>query len=219
MKSFFITGTDTDCGKTYVTCQLIDHLKHAGRHCLAIKPIASGCRELDGQMVSDDVIHLQKHNAAPQHEINGWRFAPPVSPHIAAQQTGVSISASDIATFCLQEKYRAFDHLLIEGAGGLLVPLNHEETWLDFLKLTKIPTILVVGMKLGCINHALLTDAVLQHENLHCIGWIANCLQDNMLALSENIATLSQKMTVPLLATVSFQGKLIPNRFADALFM
>ncbi|WED44297.1 dethiobiotin synthase [Legionella cardiaca] len=209
MKSFFITGTDTNCGKTYVTCQLLDYLKQSKKRSLAIKPIASGCIEDNGQLINEDISSLEKHNSNSRYPINGWKFPSPISPHLAAKEVNAYVSAKEIAAFCQNEQYKTLEYLLIEGAGGLLVPLNDEETWLDFLKLLNTPIILIVGMKLGCINHALLTASVLQHHKLHCIGWIANCVDREMLALSDNIATLSQKMPMPLLATVPFEGKLV----------
>ncbi|KTC86807.1 dethiobiotin synthase [Legionella brunensis] len=211
MKPFFITGTDTDCGKTYVTCQLLDYLKNFEKKILAIKPVASGCIEINGQLLSEDVNHLQQYNLNSDYTVNCWQFRSPISPHLAAKEEGCSLSVKEIAAFCQHEQYKNLDCLLIEGAGGLLVPLNEEETWLDFLRLTRIPTILVVGMKLGCINHALLTASVLQNHKIPYVGWVANCLDKNMLVLNENITTLSQKMPMPLLATVPFQGKLIPH--------
>ncbi|MDI9818801.1 MULTISPECIES: dethiobiotin synthase [unclassified Legionella] len=208
MRRFFITGTDTDCGKTYVTCQLLEFLISHDNDALAIKPVASGCFERDGQWQNEDLIHLQKYNVHSRYSINGWQFPSPVSPHLAAKETGYKLSIKEIAAFCQKEEFDNLDYLLIEGAGGLLVPLNEQETWLDFLQLTQIPVILVVGMRLGCINHALLTDVVLQINHIPCAGWIANCLDPNMLALADNIATLKQKLHMPLLATIPHQGAL-----------
>ncbi|ASQ45917.1 dethiobiotin synthase [Legionella clemsonensis] len=215
MSAFFITGTDTNCGKTYVTCQILDYLKQLGKKGMAIKPLASGCIEKNGQLINEDVLRLQQYNTHLNYPVNNWQFRLPISPHLAAQAENAELSAREIATFCQQDYYKTLDFLFIEGAGGLLVPLNDEETWLDFLKITEIPVILVVGMKLGCINHALLTTSILQAHKIPFSGWIANCLDKNMLALSENIATLSDKISVPLLATIPFQGKLIPHFFTQ----
>lgn len=208
MKPFFITGTDTDCGKTYVSCQILDYLTQKPQKALALKPVASGCLEKNGQLYSDDVLNLQEHNQDKSRQINRWLFAPPISPHLAAKQLGIEIRAKDIAQFCLREEFENLDYLLIEGAGGLLAPLNDEETWFDFLRLTQMPVIVVVGMKLGCINHALLTDAFLQARQIACTGWIANCLDKDMLVLAENIETLRSKMHCPLLATIPYGGKI-----------
>jgi len=206
MTRFFITGTDTDCGKTYVTCQLLDYLQQRGKTALAIKPIASGATRQNGQWQSEDVLRLQQHNPRQKAAINAWLYPDPISPHLAAQKQGDRLSARAIADFCLREPFRQYDYLLVEGAGGLMVPLNEHETWLDVLGLTSMPVILVVGMRLGCINHALLTDAVLHEKNIACLGWIANCLDDNMLALEDNIDTLTSRMAMPLLGRVNRDG-------------
>ena len=209
MKRYFIVGTDTDCGKTYVTCQLITQLKAQNKRCLAIKPVASGCHELaDGQLISDDVQRLEQANGLFDETLCAWPFKPPIAPHLAAQAAGVRLSAQAITQFCMSDKFSTFDHLLIEGAGGLMVPLNEKETWLDFLILSQIPVILVVGMRLGCINHALLTAMVLDAHQIHCEGWIANCLAEDMLMLDSTIETIATKLHFPLLATIPYGGNI-----------
>lgn len=204
MKRYFITGTDTDCGKTYVTKTLLNFYPQS----IAIKPIASGCYEVDGQLVSSDAEHIQKKCSLSLDQINPWRFKSPISPHIAAKEQGINLSASDIADYCLNLELEGNDILFIEGAGGLLVPLNETETWIDFLKLTEIPVLLVVGMKLGCINHALLTGIALKSNKIKCIGWIANCIDPKMNALSENITTLTSKLEFPLLSIIPYLGQI-----------
>lgn len=204
MKRYFITGTDTDCGKTYVTTCLKNYFLSAA----AIKPIASGCMELENQLVSNDALHLQKNSSLELNVINPWRLKQPVSPHIAAEREGIQLRASEIADYCLNLQLNDIKKLFIEGAGGLMVPLNNNETWIDVLTLSRIPVILVVGMKLGCINHALLTEAVLNANKIHCVGWIANCIDPDMHELAANISTLTQKLISPLLATVPFGSDL-----------
>lgn len=206
MKRYFITGTDTDCGKTYVTACLTRSVPHA----VALKPIASGCMEIENQLVSSDAQYLQQGSSISLDRINPWRYKLPVSPHIAAQNEGQSLSIREVADYCLNFQLEGKEHVFIEGAGGLMVPLNDQETWIDFLHYSKIPVILVVGMRLGCINHALLTTTVLASKNIDCLGWIANCLDPQMQALSANITTLTQMIDAPLLATVPFEGELIP---------
>ncbi|MFT4058295.1 MAG: dethiobiotin synthase [Legionella sp.] len=200
MRRYFITGTDTDCGKTYITASLVSSLVNAA----AIKPIASGCIEKEGQLISSDVYQLQKATHLDKEIINPWLFKSPVSPHIAAVEEGVLLSAAEIADYCLNVQLPGIEYLFIEGAGGLMVPLNNDETWIDFLKIAKLPVILVVGMKLGCLNHTLLTESVLQAHNIFCHGWIANCIDAEMLALSANIETLQRKLRAPLLAIVPY---------------
>jgi dethiobiotin synthetase len=195
MNRYFVTGTDTDCGKTYVTTQLVNYFPHAA----AIKPIASGCMEIDGELISSDAQQLQQKTGLPLEVINPWRFKKPIAPHLAAKEEGINLSAQEIADYCLNLQLPGVQQLFIEGAGGLMVPLNEKETWIDFLKISQIPVILVVGMKLGCINHALLTEAALQAHDIPCTGWIANCLDSEMSALSANIDTLKNRLKAPLI--------------------
>lgn len=202
MKRYFITGTDTDCGKTYVTTALLNYFKHS----IAIKPVATGCYEMNNQLVNEDALEINKACGLGIEKITPWRFRSPVSPHIAAAEEGVYLSISDIVSYCMNLKCSQSDRLFIEGAGGLMVPLNTHETWLDFLKISNIPVIFVVGMKLGCINHALLTETVLKLHQISCIGWIANCKDADMQSLTENIETLVEKLTFPLLTVIHQHG-------------
>lgn len=208
MRRFFITGTDTDCGKTYVTGQLLDYCAHS----LAIKPVASGVGE-----GASDAAYLQRSACFSLSDLNPWQFTLAVSPHIAARREQVSLQIDTIADFCLQFQAEGIKTLFIEGAGGLMVPLNDRETWVDFLKYTKIPVLLVVGMQLGCINHALLTATALLAHNLDCVGWIANSVDPDMLVLDENIETLQRLLPFPLLATVPFGGTLSPTLSRDGV--
>lgn len=213
MKRYFITGTDTDCGKTYVTCKLLEFFNENQKYALALKPIASGY-DLLQKKENLDLIHLQKNNNlfvknyTNKYQINKWLFPEPISPHLAASLAGIELSLEELAAWCLNYQFEG-EYLLIEGAGGLLVPLNANKSWLDFLKLTELPIILVVSLRLGCLNHALLTDYVLKTQQTNYVGWVANCMDPEMLYLKENIETLIKKMHAPLLAKMPFNGKLM----------
>ncbi|MDP3269599.1 MAG: dethiobiotin synthase [Legionella sp.] len=202
MKRYFITGTDTDCGKTYATTELLHYFAHSA----AIKPIASGCSTVDGHLINSDALSLQQLQDLTMDVINPWRFNAAVSPHLAANLEGRSLNVSDVVNYCLNLNLPRVKRLFIEGAGGLMVPLNDQETWMDFLRSSRIPVILVVGMRLGCINHALLTDAVLKMNQIECVGWIANCHDPEMMLLDENIITLKNHLKIPLLATIPYMG-------------
>lgn len=204
MKRYFITGTDTDCGKTYVTSELLHYFAQSA----AIKPIASGCSTVDGHLINSDALNLQQLQDLTMDVINPWRFKAAVSPHLAANLEGSSVNVSEVVNYCLNLNLPRVKRLFIEGAGGLMVPLNDQETWIDFLRMARIPVILVVGMRLGCINHALLTDAVLKMNQIESIGWIANCLDPEMMLLDENITTLKNHLKMPLLATIPYRGSL-----------
>lgn len=219
VKTFFITGTDTGCGKTYLTCQLLDYLHSLGHSALALKPVACGLIQQDGIWVSEDVLLLEQHNQNAPDSICRWLLKEPVSPNFAAAHERKTLSIKDIADFCSASHFPELDYLLIEGAGGLMVPLNKQETWLDFLRLTAMPVILVVGMRLGCLNHALLTATVLKEHDVTCAGWVANCLDNHMLALEDNIAWLSQTLNYPQLARVGYQASLSSQSFQTECFI
>lgn len=206
-KYCFITGTDTDSGKTYVVSQLLKAFCRQEVNTIALKPLASGCMMQNGVLISPDANCFQSCYPT-ELEISGWKFEEPIAPHLAAQEAGQCISASAIHQFCLQSTFQTYDYCLVEGAGGLMVPLNDTQTWIDFITLTQFPVILVVGMQLGCINHALLTAEVIRKYQLPCLGWIANFLQPTMLRQSENLATLKKRMPISYLGDVPYQSDL-----------
>ena len=169
---------------------------------LGIKPVATGCDIRDGVLSSEDVRALSKQNPPSNFSINPWKYHLPVSPHLA----DFKVSAQDIVEFSYQKSFSTLDVLLIETAGGLMAPINDTETWIDFLTLSRLPVIFVVGMRLGCLNHAMLTEQVLRSHGIHCAGWVANCIQPDMLKREENIHTLHSRLKSPWLTTVSYQG-------------
>lgn len=205
MKSFFITGTDTNCGKTYVMCKLLAYLTKKNFKAMGLKPVATGCFLKEGNLYNEDELQIQAANP-DMNPVSFMKFSPPISPHLAARAANQPIILKDIAEFCKKKHQESLDYLLIEGAGGLMAPLNERETWLDFIHLTNIPIILVVGVRLGCLNHALLTTAVIENQNLPFAGWVANCLDPDMLALEENIQTLKDKISQPFIARIPYQG-------------
>lgn len=218
IKTYFITGTDTDCGKTYATVALLQHLRRQNKIARAMKPVASGCYYEQGKWVNADVEQLTEANGTHLADICRWTFRSPVSPNLAAAEEGVAIHVAEIKAFYRDYPKSDLDYLLIEGAGGLLVPLNEQETWMDFLVQTRVPVILVVGMRLGCMNHALLTAYALEKQHIPCCGWIANFLDPTMLAQTENLHTLQQWLRCPLLGTISYQGSFVQNRgYCDTL--
>ncbi|MCA0403094.1 MAG: dethiobiotin synthase [Proteobacteria bacterium] len=206
MTKFFITGTDTDCGKTYVTCNLLDYFLTNQQKVLAIKPIVSGAIEDETGSYWQDLKNLEEHNPTFNEPINLFKFKAPVSPHLAAKSEEMEISLKELINFCNRGEFKGFEHLLIEGAGGVLVPINDKDTWLDFLKQSQFEVIIVVAIRLGCINHALLTESVLNSAGIKVKGWIANCIEPNMLMLNENIETLTKKMVSPMIAKIPYKG-------------
>ncbi len=202
-QKLFIVGTDTDCGKTQVTCELIKHAQRQHQTVVGLKPIASGSLE--------DAHRIQAVTPTPLplSRITPWFFQEPISPHLAAQHEGREIILDEVVAYCMDASWQAYEKVLIEGAGGLLVPLNANDTWVDFLKQTQIPVLLVVGMRLGCLNHAQLTAQVLAYHGIDCIGWIANVLDPGLLFLDENIQTLQKKLNIPYGGCVPHQGELL----------
>lgn len=206
MQQYFIAGTDTDVGKTYVTQKLLLAANAVGLSTLGYKPIAAGCEKQGGQWVNDDAIKLQTASSikVPLQEINPIAFPPPVAPHIAAAEQNIVISAEAVAVGLQQLQTYRPDVLLMEGAGGWRLPINRSEFLSDVVKKLELPVIVVVGMRLGCINHALLTIEAIKRDKLPIKGWIANRIDHEMLRYQENLTTLKQRISEPLLAEVPF---------------
>lgn len=203
-KIFSIVGTDTDIGKTYATCQLLHYLTKQAFTAAALKPIASGLLDTG---CNQDVLHLAKASSYPltHAQINAFSFKEAIAPHIAASHENSVLNIANVVA-ATDINHPGCDYLLIEGIGGAMTPLNADESYLDLLIAWDYPIILIVGIKLGCLNHALLTEAAL--KKLNCIGWIANALSPDMPAYTENIQFLQEKLTMPLLATILYQGSL-----------
>ncbi len=203
-QAFFITGTDTDAGKTSVAAGLLCAAKQQGCSTLAMKPVASGCDMSAEGLRNSDALALiaQSTVPLPYTQINPYAFAPAIAPHIAAQEAGVELSVAGLyraAQVILQEQA---DFTLIEGAGGWRVPISNTEFLSDFAIALQLPVILVVGVKLGCINHALLTAQAIINDGLELAGWVANVVDPSCARLAENLATLQQLMPAPCLAEV-----------------
>lgn len=208
MKAYFVTGTDTGIGKTHVTGILAQTLIQQGEQVRVLKPIATGCMDQSGGWVSEDKVRLETLLSPAAQIYEGWTFEPPVSPHLAATLAGQCLSAQEVASWCQQQCQTHEGSVLIEGAGGLLVPLNDSETWLDVLKLLQIPVILVVGIRLGCLNHAMLTASVLQAHEIAIQGWVANQMDPTCLYPAALIQTLKQTFSFSCLMELPFEPDL-----------
>lgn len=206
-QSYFITGTDTNVGKTYIASALLRYFAQSGST-LGMKPIASGC-ELNqaGELENEDVVALVAASTveAPLDIINPYRFAPAIAPHIAAAQAGVEIELNTILQAYRQLSTLA-DTVIVEGAGGFLVPINQQQTFADVAQALGLPVILVVGIRLGCINHALLTFEAIRARGLTLAGWVANEIQPDMAMFEENLASLQQRIGAPCLSVVRYHG-------------
>ena len=200
---FFITGTDTGSGKTLVTAALTLAIKKKGIAVIALKPVAAGGKFINQQLQNTDALILMEamDNQLPYENINPIIFEEAIAPHLAAEKLPEELSVGRIQSACDLSAYNA-ETILIEGAGGWLVPLNDNQTFADYVVAESLSVIMVVGMKLGCINHALLTGSAIKHSGAILTGWVANCIDPNMDALQQNIQTLKQHLDAPLIGAI-----------------
>jgi dethiobiotin synthetase len=204
-QAYFVTGTDTGSGKTTIASALIRHFVNQGLQTVGMKPIASGCDFVDGQAINEDVTALVRASNvnAPKAIVNPYRFMPAIAPHIAASQAGVNIDTQVILD-AYHQLSRIADVVIVEGAGGFLVPINAGQTLADLAIQLDIPIILVVGMRLGCINHALLTVEAIKSRGLTLAGWVANQVDPHMAEFEANLQTLQQRIEIPCLGVVGY---------------
>lgn len=206
MSLCFITGTDTDAGKTVATCQLLRACAATGARAAAMKPAASGCEWRDGTLWNSDVAaHAAASNVKlPPEWVNPYRFEPPISPHLAARAAHVEIDLAHIQ-HCAVALMQQTDVLLVEGAGGWLAPLNEQQCMADLAVALAAPVVLVVGMRLGCLNHAALTAESILRRGLPLVGWIANQVDPDMACQEANLDWLCTHLPAPHLATIGYQ--------------
>ncbi len=202
-KGYFITGTDTEVGKTVVSCALIHVLRQRGLRVAAMKPVASGCETTEDGLRNEDALHLARTSGLDfaYEVINPYAFAPAIAPHLAAQQVHVDISLAVIQQ-AFHQLAAGADRIVVEGAGGWLVPLNESQSMADLALCLQLPVILVVNIRLGCINHALLSAAAIRSSGLTLAGWVANAAipeGEQQQAIIDSIAT---RIHCPLLGTL-----------------
>ena len=201
---FFVTGTDTEVGKTLISGALILKLREAGIRTIGFKPVVAGTYvDAGGQKLNEDLETLRIASGLNYQERNLCSFVldEAAAPHLVAQSNGIHLDATIILD-AFNVLASEFDSVVVEGAGGFLVPLNEDEDLGDVAQTMDLPVILVVGMRLGCINHALLTCEAIQSRQLTIAGWVANTLSDEMPFLSENIQTLKDRIFAPFLGTI-----------------
>jgi dethiobiotin synthetase len=206
-RGLFITGTDTGIGKTVVACALVRALAATGARVAVMKPIASGSLVTPGGLRNEDALALQQaaNVPLPYESVNPYCFEPPISPHIAAKEANIEVDVGTIV-----QKYRLMaalaDWVVIEGAGGWLAPLNGKDTMADLTVALGVPAVLVVGVKLGCLNHAQLTQQAIRARAVPFAGYVASVVDAAMLRLEENLATLERVLGEPPLAVVPHLG-------------
>ena len=198
--AYFLTGTDTEIGKTFITCALLHRARRDGLRAAGLKPVAAGT---DASGLNEDVenIRAASNIDLPRHLINPYCFAPAIAPHIAAAEAGVTIDLAPIRAACETARQQA-DLVIVEGVGGFCVPLGENQGSDDLAVTLGLPVILVVGMRLGCISHALLTAEAIAARGLPLAGWVANRIDPTMSRFEENLATLQSRLAAPLLGVV-----------------
>ncbi|HRQ05284.1 MAG: dethiobiotin synthase [Nitrosomonas halophila] len=200
---WFVTGTDTGVGKTVVSCALLHALAARGHSVAGMKPVAAGCE--NGRWQDVELLIAASNYDAPRALINPYAFTEPIAPHIAAQQAGQAIDL-DVIQRSHANLRSQVDVTIVEGAGGFLVPLGSRHDISDLARALGLPIILVVGMRLGCLNHALLTCRAIHAAGLTLAGWVANRIDPAMLQPAENLRALIERLDCPLLGVLPHQA-------------
>ena len=203
-QTFFVTGTDTEVGKTYATVAMLRAAADAGLTTLALKPVSAGAEDTADGLRNDDALALADAMtlSLPYEQVNPAVFKTPASPHIAAALDKKSVSVSRLAGFCRGAMTQSYDLGFVEGAGGWRVPVNERENLSQLVRELQLPVILVVGMRLGCLNHAMLTAEAIRNDGLTLAGWIANRIDPDMGFPEENINTLKAALPAPCLGVI-----------------
>ena len=219
LKGFFVTGTDTEIGKTVVAAGVVRALAAEGRRIAAMKPVASGAEQTDAGLRNEDALHLMAaaNVEAGYPEVNPYCFEPPIAPHLAAEEAGISIRPEVILDSAAALAARA-DALVVEGVGGWQVPLAPGFGIPDLARKLKLPVLLVVGLRLGCINHARLSVESILASGCNLVGWVGNVATAEPMAREEaNVGTLKELLPVPCLGLVPHLAVATPAAVARHL--
>lgn len=203
VNSVFITATDTDAGKTFISSLLLQGFSRLNIAVLGVKPIAAGA---DSQGQNSDALLLQQYSgiALPYQQVNPICYQAPVAPHLAAVVERKPIDETVLNNALQYWQSQDIEQLLIEGAGGWLLPIGPQRYLADWVADKQLPVLLIVGMKLGCLNHAMLTVREIERSGCKLVGWVANCIDPDMALLEQNIADLRQRIAAPCLGIVPF---------------
>ena len=206
-QGYFITGTDTGVGKTLISCALITALRGAGHVVAGMKPVASGCEIVDGALRNPDALQLMAASGLPldYDDVNPYAFAPAIAPHIAARRASVEIRLDTVLQHYRRSAQQA-EIVIVEGVGGWQVPLGPELTTVQLAQALALPVVLVVGLRLGCMNHAFLTQQAITHAGLRCAGWVANHIAPDFAEHAETVLMLAQGLNAPLIGTIPYMG-------------
>jgi len=216
IKGMFITGTDTGIGKTVVSCAILAKLKQMGLMVQGMKPIASGCELTKDGLRNEDAEALIDNSSIIQDYdlVNPYAFEPPIAPHLIAAKLGVDIDI-DLILEKFNKLKTDMDSIIVEGVGGWQVPINETQTVANLAVRLNLPVVLVVGVRLGAINHAMLTYDAICQSGLDCMGWVANIVEKNMLNSNENIEAIQQRIEAPLLAKIPYQNSIDVQRIVS----
>lgn len=219
--AYFITGTDTDAGKTTVAAGLLHAARLSGLSTAAGKPVASGCSVTPQGLRNADALALQAESSIKltYDEVNPVAFEPAIAPHLAAREAGVALTVNSLLQPMRHILSKQADFTLIEGAGGWRVPLADQTNLSDLAVALGLPVILVVGVRLGCINHALLSAEAIARDGLHLVGWVANVTDGKTSRLEENLATLAERLPAPCLGRVPRLKKASAENVAQYLHL
>jgi dethiobiotin synthetase len=217
-RGVFVTGTDTGAGKTLVSAALLHGLTARALRAAGMKPVATGCERTPAGLRNADALCLARHAgvAAGYEEMNPYAFEPAIAPHLAASEAGVRIDLARIAAASTQLARRA-DRIVVEGIGGWRVPLNEREDVADLARAIALPVLLVVGVRLGCLNHARLSADSIAASGVHWAGWVASCIDSQMSRIDENLAALERLLPAPHLGTIPFLADASVDRAATEL--
>ncbi len=217
--AYFVTGTDTEIGKTTIAAGLLHAARRAGLSTAAAKPVASGCVATAEGLRNDDALALLSQCSLPLRydEVNPLAFAPAIAPHLAAREAGVRLDVASLQQAVGAILARGADFTLVEGAGGWRVPLSGQETLSDLPVALNLPVILVVGVRLGCINHAVLSAEAIARDGLRLAGWVANVVDAQTSRLDDNLATLAERLPAPCLGQVPRLSQATPAAVAEHL--
>lgn len=213
--AYFVTGTDTEVGKTTIAAGLLHAARLRGLSTAAAKPVASGCTRTAEGLRNDDALALLAQCSLPlrYEEVNPLAFEPAIAPHLAAREVGVTLNVAGLLEPVRSVLTQGADFSLVEGAGGWRVPLAGAENLSDLAIALGLPVILVIGVRLGCINHALLSAEAIERDGLKLAGWIANIVDPHTARLEENLATLAERMPAPCVGRVPR----LPSASAEAV--
>ncbi len=201
---YFITGTDTNIGKTTFGCAMLAHFRKNNLSTIGLKPVATGAQLTKHGLRNDDALQLQAQTtiALRYEEINPFVYEPAISPHLALAQTQCSLSVQQVKQQIYNILALSADLILVEGVGGWFCPLNDSETFADLAKSLQLPIILVIGLRLGACNHALLTSYAIQQSGCQFAGWVANCIDPNFDNVDDYIDTFKKLIPTPFLGMI-----------------